>query len=298
MKTVVAAVCLGLLGWGLLWLAPALSEPSPQSPAATIWYSEQFIVHSRFVGRDFLIQVARPHKPSSAKVPAIYVLDANSRFGEVADMAGEFADSGEIAPAYVIGIAYPDQTAETWRTLRERDYLHVARSGRQAEAAGFGEGARFQTFITEELRPLIEARYRVAADRAILLGHSFGGLFALHVPLNDPGAFWTYLIGSPSIWAEPGLLDQAAAFKAGTPVRVFLGVGAKEEAQAPALHEVTTVRALAARLAGHASGAEVELWEAPDETHATVVPGFMSRALRFALGAAALPTGAVRADAD
>ncbi len=286
MKTGVAGVCLGLLGWAL-WLAPASAEPSPQNPPATIWYSEQFIVHSRFVGRDYLIQVARPHKPPSAKIPAIYVLDANSRFGEVADMAGEFADSGEIAPAYVIGIAYPDQRTETSGTLREHDYLHVARSGSQPAPAGFGEGARFQKFITEELRPLIEARYPVAADRAILLGHSFGGLFALHVLLNDPGAFWTYLIGSPSIWAEPGLLDQAAAFKAASPVRVFLGVGAKEEAQAPALHEVTTVRALAARLAGHASGAEVELWEAPDETHATVVPGFMSRALRFALGTTA-----------
>jgi uncharacterized protein len=283
-KSVVASVCLGLLGWGLLWLAPALADPRPQNPAAAIWYSEQFIVHSRFVGRDFLIQVARPHKPPSAKVPAIYVLDGDTRFGEVADMAGEFADTGDITPAYVIGIAYPDQTAETWRTLREHDYLHVARSGSQAEAAGFGEGAKFQRFISEELRPLIEARYPVAAERAILLGHSFGGLFALHVLLNDPGAFATYLIGSPSIWAEPGLLDQAAAFKAGAPVRVFLGVGAREEAQVPAYHLVTNVEALAARLKDHASGAEVELWEAPEETHVTMVPAFISRALRFALG--------------
>ena len=278
MRTRVAGVCLGLLGWGLLWLAPASAEPS--HPAATIWYSEQFIVHSRFVGRDFLIQVARPHKPPPAKVAAIYVLDGDTRFGEVADMAGEFADTGDIAPAYVIGIAYPDQTAETWRTLREHDYLHVG-----------GEGARFQKFITQELRPLIEARYPVAADRAILLGHSYGGLFALHVLLNDPGAFWTYLIGSPSIYAEPGLLDQAAVFKAGAfkvgaPVRVFLGVGAKEEAQAPADHLVTNVETLAARLKDHASGAEVELWEAPDESHVTMVPGFLSRALRLALGVA------------
>ncbi len=106
--------------------------------------------------------------------------------------------------------------------------------------------------------------------------------------LNDPGAFWTYLIGSPSIWAEPRLLDQAAAFKAGTPVRVFPGRrGQGREARVPVCHLVTNVEALAARLKDHASGAEVELWEAPDESHVTMVPGFMSRALRFALGAAA-----------
>ncbi len=121
MKTVVAAVCLGLLGWGLLWLAPALwvESSGPDGHHLVQRTNSSSIPGSS--DATSLIQVARPHKPSSAKVPAIYVLDGDTRFGEVADMAGEFADTGDIAPAYVIGIAYPDQTAEAWRTLRERD---------------------------------------------------------------------------------------------------------------------------------------------------------------------------------
>lgn len=253
------------------------------APAATIWYSEEFVLHSKSVGRDFLIQVARPHKPQPGKVPAVYLLDGDEAFGEVADMEGSFGEFGDAAPAYVIGIAYPERAYADWIRLREHDFLHVAGARLGPRTAGFGEGGRFQDFLLKELRPAIEARYPVDPKRTVLIGHSFGGLFAAHVLLNTPKAFQTYLIASPSLWAEPGLLDKAAAFRAPDPVKVFIGVGSKEEAQFAGAGMVTKARALADRLRSHPSNAEVGFYEVEGENHGTSAPALYARGLQFAL---------------
>src|SRR5215475_4678877 len=107
--------------------------------------------------------------------------------------------------------------------------------------------------------------------RAMLAGHSYGGLFALHVLLYSPKTFDGYLIGSPSIWAEPGLLDKAATFRSPQKIRVFLSVGAGEAQQNDAVyHMVKNVEALADRLGGAASNLEFKAWVVPDENHTTV----------------------------
>lgn len=50
----------------------------------------------------------------------------------------------------------------------------------EAMAKETGGGENFARFIQEEIFPYIASRYPVSGYRA-LIGHSFGGLFALHV---------------------------------------------------------------------------------------------------------------------
>jgi predicted alpha/beta superfamily hydrolase len=260
------------------------AQESTASKPATIWYSEQFTLHSNAVGRDFLIQVARPVKPQTGKVPVVYVLDGNTLFGEVADMVTSFGYFGDTAPAYVVGIGYPTEEFGEWLSLRNHDLVHAHIPDNIKLAAGSGEGAKFEKFLLEELRPLIEHRYPVDAHRSMLAGHSFGGLFTLHVLLADPGAFAGYLICSPSIWAEPQLLEQASAFHALAPLKVFIGVGSKEEMQfGEGLRMVKNSEDLAARLRSHASSADVNFIEFEGQTHGTVIPAFFSQALQFVL---------------
>lgn len=270
-------------------MAPPTIGAARSRPPATLWYSEQFVFHSKAVGRDFLIQIARPHTPQAAKAPALYLLDGDEAFGAVAAMAGAFGEFGDTGPAYVIGIAYPARTAETWLALRQHDYVHNNRAKAPLGEAGYGEGAAFERFLTQELRPAIEARYPVDPNHAAVAGHALGGLFVTHMLLNTPGAFDTWLIASPSIWAEPGLLQAAAAFQTHRPAKVFIGVGSREEAQFPGAKMVGNARALADRLRDHASGADAAFWEIPDENHGTMQPAFFSRALRFAFPAPQRP---------
>ena len=69
---------------------------------------------------------------------------------------------------------------------------------------GGGGAAQFMSFVKDELIPRIESDY--AADTAresrIILGHSFGGLFAAYAFTNDNAVFGNYLMLSPSIWYD------------------------------------------------------------------------------------------------
>lgn len=265
----------------------SLAQEATPAKLAEIWYTEQLTVHSESLGRDFLIQVAKPVKPQSGKVPVIYLLDGNGLFGQVANLA---IASGYFGPtaAYVVGIGYPDQDYGQWLGLRAHDFLsgplppalqHSPVAASIKSAADSAGGAGFQKFLLQELRPIIERRYAVDPQRSILAGHSLGALFASHVMLNAAGAFNEYLLCSPSIWLEPQLLDKASAFSSALPLRVFVGFGSKEDDQLAEGHMSKNAQELVARLRNHASGTDVSLMTFEGRDHGTSLPDCLSQGL-------------------
>jgi predicted alpha/beta superfamily hydrolase len=268
----------------------AFAQDATDAKPATIWYSEQFIFHSKSLERDFLIQVAKPLKPQTSKVSVIYVLDGNSLFPAVASMMQGYGGFGHSAPAYVVGIGYPDQTLEQWFSLRTRDLLSgpVPDSVKEVPdsfkaAAASGNGAGFAKFLLQELRPMIERRYPVDLHQSILAGHSLGASLALHVLLHDSGAFDDYLLCSPSIWTEPQLLDKASTFHAASPLKVFIGAGTKEDEDFVEGHMLPNAHELVARLRNHASAVDVSLVEFEGKNHGTALPDCISQGIRTLL---------------
>jgi uncharacterized protein len=268
----------------------AFAQDATDAKPATIWYSEQFIFHSKSLERDFLIQVAKPLKPQTSKVSVIYVLDGNSLFPAVASMMQGYGGFGHSAPAYVVGIGYPDQTLEQWFSLRTHDLLSgpVPDSVKEVPdsfkaAAASGNGAGFAKFLLKELRPMIERRYPVDLHQSILAGHSLGASFASHVLLHDSGAFDDYLLCSPSIWTEPQLLDKASTFHAASPLKVFIGAGTKEDEDFVEGHMLPNAHELVARLRNHASAVDVSLVEFEGKNHGTALPDCISQGIRTLL---------------
>jgi len=219
----------------------AFAQPTPKltvlsesdHPASS---ARQFLVHSALVARDFVVVVSRPpifgswvsadlkaasSKQLNQKLPAIYALDAG--YGVAGPMAQMMAGVGTMTPAYVVSIGYGEGQANFHQT----DLLH--RSVTEGGVTFGGGGARFQAFLTEELRPFLEAKYPLDPNKAILFGHSFGGLFAAHVLADSPEAFDGYLIGSPSVWIDPQVLAKLASAAKGNGHRVFVAVGEQEE---------------------------------------------------------------------
>jgi predicted alpha/beta superfamily hydrolase len=249
------------------------------SPKAEIWNSEQFVFRSAILGREMLIQVSKPLRPQVGPAPAVYLLDGNLIFPMVATTATLAANLNQLGPAYFVGIGYPEQDVGHWARERGRDLIHADLTGKpEASSTTFGEGARYERFLLEELRPLIEARYAVDRDRAILAGSSMGGLFATHILINNPRAFSDYLITSPSLWADPELVAAAGKLSPGKAGRVFIGVGADEETAM-----VRYAESLAAALRNGASGLEVEHWAVPGENHFSAAPALFRRAWKFLL---------------
>ena len=267
-----------MYAWLCLTCASAVPAATPEPPGrAELWNSEQFIVHSDILDRDFLIQVAKPFGERPGKLAAVYVLDGNMLLAAASANATANArkDNEVYAPAYFIGIGYPDQDIDTWSEQRAADLTHKTLKGPMR--TGGGEG--FAAFLVKELRPAMERRYPIDPARSILAGYSFGGLFTTHVLLHTPEAFSAYLIGAPSMWAEPELIEAAARFHSTRrPIPVFLAIGADEES-----FMLDGTRRLAAALRRPGNGVRLEEWIMPGENHLTAQPGFFSRAFRFAL---------------
>lgn len=80
----------------------------------------------------------------------------------------------------------------------------TVRPGDKPEGGGAGQFCRF---LTEELRPAVEQDLPVNGQH-LLAGHSYAGLFTLHVLLNYPGAFDTYIAIDPSLWWDKGYFQK------------------------------------------------------------------------------------------
>ena len=261
--------------------------------------ARQFVLHSGRVGRDFLVVVSPPPSASvldgslhgrrgsaNQKFPTIYALDAG--WGIAGPLAQMMAQTQIMSPVYVISIGYPAGQGDP----RSVDLLHrVFIDSGQTYGGG---GVLFQKFLTEELRPFLELRYPLDPDEAILFGHSFGGLFTANVLATSPEAFSGYIIGSPSVWADPELLPGlAAAASKGKGQRVYVAVGERETEdlggkRAPSM--VQGVDQIAATLSGPNSTFKVEKRIFVGGTHISYYPMLVPMAFAWMLP----PAGAGR----
>ena len=254
--------------------------------------AQQFVLHSARVGRDFLVVVTPPptasvldsslpsHRRSvNQKYSAIYALDAG--WGIAGPVAQMMAQTQIMSPAYVISIGYPAGQGDS----RNADLLHRAFID-SGQTYG-GGGAIFQKFLTEDLRPFLELHYPLDPEKAILFGHSFGGLFTANVLATSPEAFSGYIIGSPSVWADPQLLpDLAAAASKGKGQRVYVAVGERETEdlggkRAPTM--VQGVEQIAATLGAPNSTFKVEKRIFAGGTHISYYPMLVPTAFAWML---------------
>ena len=268
---------------------PALTVVSESSYPAG---ARHFVVHSALVGHDFDVVVSPPpvfgswvsadlkaagSRQRAQKFPAIYALDAG--YGIAGPMAQMMAGVAAMSPAYVVSVGYRDGQYQ-WR---DTDLLY--RSTTQGGVTYGGGGARFLAFLTEELRPFLEAKYPLDPAKAILFGHSFGGLFAANVLAQSPAAFDGYVIGSPSVWMDPQVLSKLAGATPGDGRQVFLAAGDGEEPRM--LAGVGRLRTI---LAAAPSSFKVETKIFPGEDHISYYPLLVQASFRWL----APPPGAER----
>ena len=102
--------------------------------------------------------------------------------------------------------------------------------------AGLTVAAGLESFIFDDLLPMIEARYSIASEpaRRLLAGHSLGAVAALHLSTQRPDLFGSVIASSAALWwpGENGQIsgaDVAAAYANGGPTgRLFLEAGTEE----------------------------------------------------------------------
>lgn len=137
--------------------------------------------------------------------------------------------------------------------------------GQPAAGLATGGADAFLEVIATRIQAAVHTRWRVDASRETLMGHSFGGLFALHAALTRPALFDRAVAVSPSIWFGDGpLAREAAAAPAGATALIAEGEHGE------------TAAALTARIQG------ARYLSPPGQTHGSTMLAAMAPAIAFA----------------
>src|SRR5262249_50611821 len=206
---------LNLLGAMIAVAVSTCASAQTTPPPVALEHSAQHSFPSKAIGRTYEIMVSLPnnYETSGKRYPVLYVLDG-WHFPLVAFIQRNSIYTRRMPPVIVvvIGHGHPSNLS----AVREQDFLGPisqpkGASKEKADSLGgkenssssqpkgvSGHAERFLAFLEGELIPFIERQYNtVPSDRA-LLGHSYGGGFAIYALAERPTLFQRIVCVSPS----------------------------------------------------------------------------------------------------
>ena len=166
--------------------------------------------------RDLYIYLPRNYDQSGKRYPVIYMHDGQNLFGPDAMFGGwrveracdEAIAAGQMEEVIVVGAANTN--------ARMSEYM--------PEADG-GEASRYGRFLSDELKPFVDANLRTkpAREHTALVGSSLGGIVSLYLGWTRSDVFGKVGSLSGSYWLR-GWVDQLGA-KPSHPLQVYLDSG-------------------------------------------------------------------------
>lgn len=230
--------------------------------------------------RDILVALPPGYDDERRSYPVVYLHDGQNLFDPATSFAGDWGLVTSLqqlardqVKAIVVGIPNRGRRRR-YEYSPFRDIIH-----------GGGGGDRYLRFITESLKPLIDASFRTRTGRAhtVIAGSSLGGLISLYALYRHPEVFGAAGVLSPSLWfADRAIFRFLAGLRPGPRGRIHLDVGTEEGATT--LADVRELRELLLS-AGYSPGRDLEYVEELDAGHDEGAWGRRFReALPFLLG--------------
>lgn len=208
---------------------------------------------------------------------AIYAMDAGWTFGSLRDglhvLGGDGAGQ-KMRPTVIVAVGYPTP-----------DMTDPARRGH--DLTGAGRQALLDA-LCSRIVPQVEARLPVDPAHRMILGHSFGGAFALRAGFERRDLFSHVAAGSPSIWTAPEMILRLTKADPATRPATLVTIGALEDpdrAEAAghdrARIERLRVRDMVGRARAVAQVCAARFIEFPGVDHGGALAPFLSEAIRF-----------------
>ncbi len=140
-------------------------------------------------GTDMGFAVYRPPQAGKARVPVLYYLAGLTCTEETAAIkAGAQAHAGRLGLMLVMPDTSP-RGADIEGEDDDWDFGTGAGFYLDATAAPWSSSYRMYSYVTEELRALVEANFPVRAGASGIFGHSMGGHGALTIALKNPSIY-------------------------------------------------------------------------------------------------------------
>ena len=146
--------------------------------------------------REIIVRLPAAYADDQVRYPVLYVTDADWNFRLIADYIDYLSYFGRIPETIIVGVRNVD---------RNRDFVPRP----SPNFPNSGEADAFRDFLIDELKPIIEGRYRTSGLDT-LFGHSFGGVITTYVLLTRPTAFENYIALSTSSWVSGRFLFEEA----------------------------------------------------------------------------------------
>jgi predicted alpha/beta superfamily hydrolase len=188
-------------------------------------FRSRFLAHERTI----LVYLPPGYKPRGAqRYPVLYLQDGQNVFDKATSIGEEWhvdetaqslIESGQIEPLIVVGIY---NTGEH----RVDEYAPT----KVAEKGG-GNADKYGRMIVEEIKPLIDRKYKTLPSAAStgLGGSSLGGLLTMHLALKYPTVFNRLAVLSPSVWWDNRVIvREVESLPAKLPLRIWLDAGTGE----------------------------------------------------------------------
>ncbi|MBC3844949.1 esterase [Winogradskyella echinorum] len=153
--------------------------------------------------REFWVKLPENYNPnSSVKYPVVYLLDGFSLKENLEAVYDNYW--GHYLP-HMILIGVSNKTDR----IRDLTTSQIKMRRGQAMDKETGGAENFTQFIGRELIPYIDNKYPSSPYRT-LIGHSYAGLFTIHMLVNHKHLFQNYIAIDPSLdWDDQKLLKEA-----------------------------------------------------------------------------------------
>ncbi|MFT3738899.1 MAG: alpha/beta hydrolase-fold protein [Breznakibacter sp.] len=227
---------------------------------------------------------------ATTRYPVVYLLDGERNFLTQVTLQKVLASGlyRYMPEAIVVGIE---------NTVRSRD-LTPSKSVVEYEGKKLHEnsgGAKpFLEFLTGELRPHIDSIYRTNGYN-LLVGHSFGGLFAMHTLVHHTQSFNAYVAIDPSLWWDNRkIYDEAAKLWPkinAQGVNLYIAMAGDDFKAEDKLRHSQTIEEFCTRILPQdpENGLRSHWKYYPDEDHGTIFLPATFDALRFIFKGITLP---------
>lgn len=152
------------------------------------------------------IRLPANYSPDSEKEwDVIYVTDGEWTTSSTSYIY-EFARNENFLPhSIIVGIANVFPEGEN---QRDRDFLPV----HMEDFPLSGKADQFLNFLEKELIPFVNEKYHGRGERT-LIGHSFGGIFAVYALLTEPDLFENYIATDPPLQWNNYFMNKLASEK-------------------------------------------------------------------------------------
>ncbi|KAJ6788009.1 hypothetical protein PWT90_01121 [Aphanocladium album] len=278
---------------------------------------------------EFLVQLAWPlawtedrKRPENEDKPVstFYLVDGGVFFFTAVEIARRLEFTSNVRTV-VVGIGYPKaKCVYDWRrgpdltppTPNGEYVMPLGRDGKPRTDLTFGEANTFLDFVQSHVMAQVEEKFfpdvPLRTSRKALYGHSYGGIFTLHVLFTKPKLFDFFVAASPTIWwsddalvknqeaefhrhqdpiAPPrsllitwGLCENELEKKEGETEDAFISRKAIAESE----NMAASVKSLVARLQGHPAVGNIWTCHLPGEDHGSAaVVGLQRGLMKFLL---------------